>query len=507
MNQLPSILPITALDDQHSEYKLHSHTWKDIGLLYRGGGELKRQCALFLQRRIAEPQEVFQERCRRFDYQDIMGTGLGWYQSAMFSDTPEIAQRDAGGNVSDSVKDEFFADLLTDCDNAGTPFVDFSRKVFLTSVLYKSAFVLVDLPGSDAPSPAAIFASRADQRKAGALDAYFVLYEPSQVINWEADRFGNLEWCVIADSREERAIGKTPKVIDVWYYFDRQQFAVYEAERLTDNSKADTARLVDSGPHSMSALNRVPVRRIAIPDALWLANRVYLNVVAHLNLQNAFEWGLLMACLPVLYIKGEYTESPKVSETAWIHLPDKDSAIGYVEPGGAAYKTTSEQIAALREEIYRQMYLQSQGRSTKATASAQSGYSKEMDMAPAQDVLAAFGDILRAAMVNLLDDIAEVRGDTISFDVRGFDFDRNGDVDEIETAALLSDLSIPSDTLQKEMFKRVARKYLQDAPPTLVALVEQEIDKAPKLSEKQALNEAQRLASITANLRMNAVNT
>ena len=228
-----------------------------------------------------------------------------------------------------------------------------------------------------------------------------------------------------------------------------------------------------------------------------MGNRAYLHAVSHLNMQNAYFWGLFMSCLPVLWVKGGFQTPPTVTETGYLEIAE-NGGIGYVEPSGTSYKIASEELSALREEMYRQMHLQAQGKSSSATASASSGYSKEMDMAPSHDVLNGLGDIIRAAMLKVLGDVTEIRGDAKQeFDVRGFSFDDENEAGELATAQLASDLGIPSDTLEKEVQKRVARTLLKDARPEMVQKVEAEIDAAPTKSQRDAqaqVNQQQRLA-------------
>jgi hypothetical protein len=372
--------------------------------------------------------------------------------------------------------------------------VDFFRDVFLSLILFRSAFVLVDLPKTD---DADVPATLADQKASGALDPYLVLYTPRNAINWETDSYGNLLWVIFKTTTERRAFGQDGEVIDRWYYFDQQVYAVYEAtheEHSTPEARSmeeQLAKLVDGpAPHALADAGRVPVQWIQAPDALWLANRIYLHAIAHLNMQNAYFWGLFMACLPVLWVKGEFTTPPAIVETGYLGLTEQ-GGIGYVEPSGTSYKIASQEIGALREEMYRQVYLQAQGKSSGATASAHSGYSKEQDMAPSRDVLNGIGDILRAGMQRVLGDVATVHGDADQeFDVRGFNFDDTDEAGEVATVQMARDLEIQSDTLDKEIQKRAARVLMKDGNPDVMEKIKQEIDAAPTKTEQAAQQKA-----------------
>lgn len=493
---LTTTLPVKLLDARHPDYAANAACWDNIDLLYRGGHTLKNQAARFLVKRPKELPEVYEARAGRFTYQNILGTALGWYQAAMFTDDPDILIRRGEAEI-DGDRGDFYARFLEDCNRAGRTFTDLFRDVFLHLMLYRSTLILTDLPKMER-QPATL----AEQKAAGALDPYLVLYEPRQVINWETDAYGNLAWVVIATTAERRQFAQDAAVVDRWYYFDRSEYRVYESQRKKDSrEKSETASLVDSGPHALAEAGRVPARWVQIPDALWLANRAYLQVIDHLNQDNSYAWALFMANLPVPVIKGDYEQPPTVSETAFIQLPE-NGAFEWAEPSGSSFQHSAARIASLREEIYRQLYLQAQGRSTEATPAAQSGYSKEMDMAPSRDVLNGFGDVLRAAMLSVLIDVAAIRGEAdLAFDVRGFTFDDDDAADELATAEAAIGLNIPSDTLEKEIQKRVARVLLKDARPDVIQKVEGEIDAAPGKEERARQAMEQQRSAVRASLQ------
>jgi hypothetical protein len=488
----PQSIPAAALSEQHPEHAARQRVWCDLDLLYRGGHALRERADRFLLPRPRELREVYAARLQRFTYQNILGTALAWYESALFEREPAIRIEPAN---------EYWARFLEDCDRARTPFVEFFRCVFRDLTLYGVSYVLVDLPAL----PESV-STLAEQRAVGALDAYLVRYAPSQVVNWQIGDDGGMDWCIVDTSYEIRQPWAKPVLVDRWHVFARADYAVYEARRNERGEQAKEAVLVASGPHALSEVGRVPVLRLTLPDALWLADRVYLHALAHLNLQNAYYWGLTMGCLPVPVIVGEYSEPPTISETAYIHLPEPGSRFEYAEPSGRTYEVSAREIQAIREEMYRQLYLQAQGRSSAATPSAQSGYSKELDMAPARDVLRAFGDILRTYMRRVIEDAALARGETVSVDIHGFEFGEGDDPKQLAAAEAALNLGIPSARLERELWKRIARYLLRDATPGAIAEVEAEIDRAPTREERVAAQEeaarrriAESLASAVAS--------
>jgi hypothetical protein len=502
---------VSMLDSKHAYWSKYHDSWDMLDLLYRGGPAILENAARFLRKRTKELSEVYAARLVAFDYNNILGTALGWYQSKLFAQDPSIEILLKGNNdpaaLPDSVKRPY-TDFLQNADRSGTTFIDIFRLVFQNLLVFKGAYVCVDLPTSAGAK------NRAEQRASGGLDPYLMVYDPRSVINWDVDEFGNLLWAVIRIQAFKHEFLGDGLTIDRWYYYDRQEYRIYERTKtnpkenssspllfaasgeVVSTSAEQTAELVASGPHSMSECNRVPVRYFTIPEGLWLASRAYLPSMAHLNIENSYQWAVHMANLPVPVITGDSSFSQTISETSYITL-DKEAKFEWTEPKGTSFKISAELLEAKREEIYRSMFLMAQGRSSSASASSQSGYSKELDMTPSKDVLAAFGDIVRVGAQHVLEDVAEVRGDEkVEFDVRGFNFEINPALQEAETAEIMISLDIPSDTLNKEMQKRVAHAYLSDANRAVIQQVDDEIDAAPTRDEIAAQQAEQQKLSM-----------
>lgn len=490
------ILDVALLDQTHPEYQ--ERTWSDIDLLARGGDDLRDRAASFLWPREREPEDVYQSRLKRFSYQNLLGTVLAWYGAAIFEEDPSIIPTLADGSEAGEDIRAFYSAWMSNANGGGMTFSDLFRNVFHGMMISRSAYVLTDLPATD---PAA-FATRREQQASGALDPFLVVYGADSVLNWDTDSKGNLLWAVIRATTEDRSFATTPGLTDRWYYFDREDFAVYGAKRQRGHDgqlkKAKQAELLRSGRHALADKMRCPVRRICVPDLLWLGSRALLAARAHLNLQNSFYWGLHHACLPVPYIKGEVEGPTARSEVAYIQLPI-DGDIGYLEPSGTSFELASREIEKLREEIYRQMYLQAQGRSSTASASAASGYSKELDMAPARPVLAALGDVLRKAMTEVLSDVADARGDDVRWDVRGYDFPEEDDERDIAETQAALDIDLGSETFERELKRKLARKLLRDARPETIKSIDDEIAAAPtrdQRAEQERANQRDRLKAL-----------
>ncbi len=467
-------MQVKLLNQKHPEYEQYCYAWESIEILKRGGCEIRKHAEKFLTKRPKELPEVYKHRVERFTYQNIIGTAMGWYNASLFEKDPTITLT-RGKEKVEGNHQEWLDGIIQNCNRAGKTLFDFFREVTVDLMQFRAAYVLTDLPAVEANA-----LSLADQKASGALDPYLVRYSPREVINWDTDAFGNLTWIVIHTINLKRSFGGSTVTVDRWYYFDRQECRVYEYERKDDQTEEKAeAILVRQGKHALSAVGRVPVRRIEVTDDLWLADRAYPQAIDHLNQDNTLAWALFMANLPVPVIKGEFEGDASVSETAYIHLA-VDGSFEYAEPAGTSFEQSKARLDSLREELYRQFYLQAQGRSSAATPSSQSGYSKEMDMLPAVPILNAFGDVLRDGMSNVLTDVVTAHGEReLKVVVNGFNYDASdpAEIESIQAAIDFAGGSSP--TFRKEMVKRVAHIYLKDASEDLRRTVDDEIDKSP----------------------------
>ena len=93
-------------------------------------------------------------------------------------------------------------------------------------------------------------------------------------------------------------------------------------------------------------------------------------------------------------------------------------------------------------------------------------------------MLRAYGDTVKEAMKQVLWAIAAARQDGVTIDVSGMDeFDIEDFGNELDDAKKLLDLGIGSETLKKQVFKKLAFKYLSDARQEIKNRVAEEIER------------------------------
>lgn len=488
----PATVPIKTLDAEHPEYCLYKEAWRKLGLLYAGGSVLKTNCQEVLVRRVKEHSDVFASRQENFNYSNLLGNIAGWYVSSMFAREPDILTRVSAITdikaAQDAVPAEtaaWIAQWELDCDHHGGAYADKWRQVLAHEIVFGASWLLIDLPDAAGVQ----YGSLAQQEAAGALDPVILTYDPTCVLNWKTDDYGNVIWAVLKVQTFESALLGETQVRVCWYIYTPDQVAAYEVfyeAGPAASAKEKDASLVDGYPrrHALSDQKRVPLRRCEAPEGMWFGNRVMLPLLKHLNMENALDWQIFQSALAMLAIFGPYDDTPTMSEVSWLHFPDKETRAEWLEPEGKAMQTHRERLHELREDVYRSCYLIDQARSGRATPAAQSGISKEQDKSPSKDAQEGFGDNLRTDMQGVLDDVLTIRGYAeIAADIRGFDFaDKGGAEDVAFLSAILAE-NIPSDTFVNEVRKKLARIGLQDANPAVYAAIDNEIDAAPTIAE------------------------
>ncbi len=478
---------VKLLDMKHAEYTARFEAWLDLSLLYEGGAALKARAERLLKKRPREDEEVYAARLDRFTYENILGTGLGWYGAAMFDNEPEIMfdEDKTSGSGSD-----YYTEFLSNCDGNGTTYIDFFKRVFQILLTYGSGWVLTDLrsvePGQEPQT-------RFEEVQRGLTDPHVVCFTPLHVINWKYDSMGKLQWVIARTEVQEQEFLRRPEIVTTWYYYDKTSYKVYEDRRsIEEDTKVATqdagrmANLLRSGTHCLAHEERVPMHRVTLSEGLWLANRAYLLLIDHLNQDNTLGWSLFMSnlAMPVVIGDGDPT-SMTYSETGYLHFPS-GTTYEWSEPAGTSFSHSAKRVESLREECFRSMHLQAQGRSMRATPAMQSGKSKVLDMAPAKQILSGMGDDLRKHMQDVLIDVKDARHEPdVDPDVRGFNFEDDMTTEEVFSVTSLLNMRIPSKKFEKYVQKKVAKAWMPDANREELVEVFKEIEAGPTMEERE----------------------
>ena len=450
------------INREHPEYTARKAMWKQYKDLYAGGERLRSNASEYLVRRHREPGEVYAERLSRVFYENYIGSIVDWYAATLMRREPVLLFE--GSDVRAKSFYNLFSD---DCDLRGTNLHEFFRQRFVQALVQGKSYTAVDFPRVQAP-----VRTRAEEDASGRSRAYLVDYGADEVINWNYDEYGGLDWVVLRTSCLQQS-----KVTDAqwaretrWIYYDRENFQMYRKA-----GDAKEVELIDEGRHALASLRRVPVFEMAVSEGLWLMNKAALLQMEHLNKSNALAWALTMGLFatPVVYSDREWNQI--VGESYYIQLGPSDR-FGWTEPEGKVYQIAADNLERLKDEIYRVCYLMSQA-SNGAGDLRISGLSKQRDFSVTQEVLRAYGDMVKETMKQALGAIAEARQDGVRIEVTGMDeFDIGDFSNELDDAKKLLDMGIGSGTLKKQIFKKLAFQYLCDTRQEVKNRVAEEID-------------------------------
>jgi hypothetical protein len=473
VNTFQLTVDIKSLESKNPEVARNGQLLDELGIFYRGGKELKDNAARWLTKRTREIGTEFQTRLSKVHADNILATAVSYYESRLFENDLDI---EFTTKESTSV-DDFYAAFLQNCDRGSTTLLEFFGKVATDVLVFGRSWYLIDLPKL-AVTPTNLY----EQKAAGGLDPYLCYLPVGSVTNWALDANGNFDWVMVHTINDVQRFLLPGLTRETWTYYDKQQYAKYQTEYETGKAKPTTANLIDSGSHSMSAFNEVPVECVSADDKLWLGNRIFSGLVEHLNSQCGLSWSLFLSNFPVPVLtdgpNATVAETQTVSEYSFLKMPN-GSAFAYVEPAGNGWTASLEYLETLKESLFRQCHLIAMARSSRATPSAQSSASKQQDWNVSASILNGFGTKIRNQIQDTLDDIAQIRGDDVQSDCRGLNFTDDGAASTVELVLEAKSLNIPSDTFNKELNKKVVRAVLRDANDSLLQTIIDEINAAP----------------------------
>ncbi len=361
----------------------------------------------------------------------------------------------------------FYNSFADDCDLKGTSLSEFFRQRLVEALVYGCSYTVVDFPRAGGPA-----LNRAEEDASGRSRAYLVDYSAQEVINWNYSEGGTLDWVVIRTSclQQSKVTDSRWEQETRWIYYDRENYQIFRKA-----GEGQALEVIDEGQHGLASLRRVPVFQMRVSPGLWLMNKAALLQLEHFNKSNALAWALTMGlfAMPVVYSDREWNQI--VGESYYIQLGPQDR-FGWTEPDGKVYQIAADNLDRLKDEIYRVCYLLNQAASSGATNQL-SGLSKQMDFETTQEVLRGYGAMVKDSMKQVLRAIGAARQDEIEIDIAGLDeFDIEDLGGELDDAKKLLDLGINSETLKKQIFKKLAAKYLCDARQEIKNRVAEEID-------------------------------
>jgi hypothetical protein len=483
----PKVVKYKTLKTRNDAYM--GEFWQKCKALYAGGPALLNNQTLLktcMPKHSNEADDVYKERLSRAFYIPYPGSIIDKLVAELMSkpltfepEDPTSGSEDGGeAGVKDSDEEplpQYYADLVKNCAKPGGKRMsmnEFAREQIFNALTCQTAWALVDLP----KAPVTGYVNRAEQDKAGGLNAYICPIDPECVIDWEEKDDGELAWVLIQDTIAKRkGIGDQRNTVTLrWRYFREEDWAIYEltydkTKKAQGPSDNEDVTLVDEGKHSFQ---RVPVRRMMLPEGLWAMGKLEAIARAHLNQRNALSWGQLKALfpVPVLYAQAPDTTNPvsedmgRASQThgqGYLRVFAEKDRLEYFSPDVAPYTVAQADLSNLRDEMHRVLYAMAQSVDNSGAALQRSGESKAIDQAAAAVILRALGTYLREHLEDILLTISTGRKDNLRFSAHGMD-----NFDDITLSQLVLDaigigtVEIPSATFQQLFKYKVAKLAL-----------------------------------------------
>lgn len=444
---------LKAALEEHPDYRAWQPSLELYRNLYSGGAQMKSKASTYLYQRHKEPADVYQERVARCYYENYIGSIIDWYAATLFRREPVITVEETSAR---SVA--WYYGFFQNCDRNNTAITDFLRGRFIEALVYGRSYAGLEFPRSERQ-----FGSRLEEELAGADRAYLTEIHPLDVINWRRGEGGKLDFLTIRLEARDK---------------ETKRFLVYTTTEyfILESQSEGVVMVTEQGVHATAKLGRVPVFEFANSDGLWLMNKAGHLQLEHFNKSNGLAWSLgsVLYSAPVIYSKRDFDQV--LGESYYIHL-DPEDKFGWSEPEGNVYRIALENLNRLQEEIYRTCFLMGQAKSWLGGNAAVSAQSKRQDYQVTQEVLRAYGDGIKDYLKRLLETLTQIREDHARISVSGLDEFEVGEFrDELEEAQTLLGLGVKSKTFRKQVFKKLALKYLADVNETTKEHIAREID-------------------------------
>jgi len=462
-------------------------TLEEIEDLYVGGYRMQRNAKRYLLKMPNEPDQVFDVRSKVASYVAYFGAIVDSFASSLFGQPLSVdAAADAKdpttpGEPPDKV---YYPKFATNCDGRGKSFIELMKVVMTTALKKRYALIMVDAPSEPAGAPPPM--NRAEEEQRGARDLYAYEIPVEQMIDWEKNEKGELQFAVLRKSEQRRAGPRTKREVihesfTIWEIGD-DGFARWEryeiAYKPSDKPRPET--MVPRVAEGSTNFRRIPIHCLELPEGLWIGNKIGTQAKEHYQRRTSLvtaEYRSLVA-IPVARLGPEFGgpggavpsevqqnpargRNPVASfeQRGFVCIGSGDS-IEYAEPSGHCYELVGKELGELKDEMYRVSHQMAQSLPPTPTALGRSGLSKQKDEDETNRVLRALGGIARTCAGAIYETISKARDEDVVWVVAGLDSYDIDDRQEVVAESLQLDaIQIPSKTFRKEM-KRAAAERL-----------------------------------------------
>lgn len=471
--------------------------WQELRALYHGGKRLLGDDAVMRRLFPAhrdEIEKVYEERKRRAFYVSYASEIVSKIVADLGLDPLTLG---TGGDKETAKWDEFYDTFFKDVTPRAGERLSMNaliRERALEALQVRRAWTLVELPGS----PSSQFSSRAEQEKAGALNAYAVPLDAESVLDWEFDHDGELEFVLLnfRDQKRPSVTSSRSMITERWVWYDRQKCVVYQVTYRADNppQEKDIIPMVSEVLHGFG---RVPALCLKLPHGLWAMDKLASLAKEHFNKRSALGWAEFQSLFQELYeflapaispggvIVNELQEDPGRAKAhrrgqGYVQERGSDDKAMFIGPGSESFTHALASCKDIRDEMHRVTHQMALTVDNSAAALQRSGESKELDQAATTVVLQALGVLCREYANSIMAMVAKMRGDkdlAAKWSVTGMTkFNRPDPAKVIEEATGVKLLEIKSETFQRRYQLKVAKSALPDEDEDTIKAIQEELE-------------------------------
>ncbi len=449
---------------------------------------------------LGESDSRYKQRLDQASYIPYLGEIVDYFVSNLFNQeltvTPpsDAEHPETPGELPD---ERYYSNFYRNADRGGNPFADIVKEAFRDSILYNRAVVCVDFPNTENEA-----SSLAEEEKLGLADAYSYHNPAEELINWQYDEYGNLEWCVLKCSHLDTKDPLSDKNMcedefKVWQMVDGfakwQKFEIEYEEGHPPMADAD----IPAVGGGVTKFKNIPVLILEIPEGLWVGNKIGPLAMEHFRRRSmclAAESNSLVA-IPVAALGPEIGAFQGVlpSEAQQdTHRGDdpvgrfrrdgyivtgSEDKLYFFEPTGTAYQIVDRELSELRDEMFRVVHQMAQGVTTSSGgALRRSGLSKIKDAEATVIILGEYGRLVRRYAEKIYKTISTARGEDVNWIARGLDtFEVDQRQQVIDEATKIDLINIPSRTFKTEYKTQLAFQILGNVHSNIQQAIREEI--------------------------------
>ena len=463
----------------------------DLVALYKGGKEFRARITRFLPQNEYEQSTRYTLRQQQAPYRSYVGPIIDKFAASLIASPPNAQVVDEAGSQSDP--EEFWLAWRDNVDGNGTNLSEFTREQITDALMKKRAMWVVQLNSDGGPTPESML----EYKERGLGKIALKELETQDVLDWECDATGALLWLMHREVSCPRADPRTSsrnKVIETYTLYDRETTEVFTVEYEKDKPPPEDSEIV--GVPTTHGLGQLPIVVFALPDGLWVAERVQDAQVEHFRLNAALSWAIKTTCYAMPVFKTVDNKPPVFGTGKGIQLDILDE-IDWFAPPIQHLAVIAEKISTEKDEIYRVVHQMADGVNNNAGTAGRSAASKQIDSASLRVIMQSYSTIARDAIQRTYELAAALRGDkAVKWDISGLDEYAEIDlVALLEAASMTSGLGIPSETFQVHQFWLIVDSMLPNIDEDTRSKIHEEILAGIKI--KMAREEEDRKHEVT----------